>query len=114
MQLRIRRDQSEQRGMLGGYRGMSFSLFAHVVLTHEEQELINRYKGVGDTHLGAIRGGSEPVLVTVRTLMEGQRFDTSDVLVLTSAEDELKQGCAAFRTLLNVMNSFGGEELFEY
>ncbi len=46
--------------------------------------------------------------------MEGQRFDTSDVLVLTSAEDELKQGCAAFRTLLNVMNSFGGEEVFEY
>lgn len=114
MQLRIRRDQSEQRGRLGGHKGMSFSLQAHVVLTPDEQELINRYKGAGDTTLGAIRAGHEPAIVTVRSLMDGQTFNTSDVLVLTQAEEELKQGCAAFRTLLDVMSSFGGEEVFDY
>ncbi len=49
MKLIIKRDQKEQKGIFGGYKGMTFLLSSRVELTPDEQALIAKYKAEDHT-----------------------------------------------------------------
>jgi len=114
MKLIIRRDQKEQKGIFGGHKGMMFLLSCRVELTEEEKELIARYraeeepltfKTVGDTQVPGLKIGD---------LVQGVSYEVKDVTTLLYNEDVIKGACKEFKTLLEVMASFGGEEVIEF
>ena len=114
MKLKIRRDQSEVKGLLGGHKGMNFSLFCQVEISQEEQELIDKYK-VKD-HVLTWRKSSEGRQIpglTVQDLVYGKTTVIGDVATLLNNEEVIKGACKDFKNLLMVMASFGGEEVFE-
>lgn len=93
---------------------MSFSLSCRVELTPDENALIARYRAedqpltyrtVGDTQIPGLKIGD---------LVRGTYHELRDVTELLNYEDTIKAACGSFKTLLMVMNSFGGEEVVEF
>ncbi len=116
MKLTIRRNQADVKGLLGGHKGVRFSLFGQVAVSDAERALIDRYK-VGDYILAEYEGriGKEATTfrVSVNNLINGRSTETDSINTLLELEGKLKEGCANLKNLLGVMTSFGGEEVFE-
>ena len=104
MKLIIKRDQD--KGFMGG---MSFILDTRVELTPEESELIKKYKAHKEVLMN--QGGRT---YTIRNLLDGQRDKCKDISTILNNEEVIKDVCKNFKTYLEVMASFGGEEVIEY
>jgi hypothetical protein len=104
MKLIIKRDQD--KGFLGG---ISFVLEARVVLTPEEEELVKKYRAQNE-----VLYNKDKIEYTAKDLLHGVRDKCKDVTILLNNEDVYKEACDHFKTLLDVMASFGGEEVIEY
>lgn len=104
MKLIIKRDQD--RGFLGG---INFILEARVELTPEEEELVKKYKARREI---IYTKGERPY--TIGDLLSGVRDKCKDITLLLNNEEVYKEACKNFKTLLEVMASFGGEEVTEY
>lgn len=104
MKLIIKREQD--KGFLGG---ISFVLKAKVELTPEEEELVNKYKARKEVLYtkGELR-------YTISSLLDGVTDKCKDITILLNNEEVYKEACKHFRTLLDVMATFGGEEVIEY
>jgi hypothetical protein len=115
MKLIVRRDQEAKTGLLGGHKGMTFILSCRVELTPEEKALIAKYKADNEplTYIKDKEGRSVPRYY-VSTLVNGITERVQDITILLNNEEEIKKACGGFKTLLEVMSSFGGEEVFEY
>ena len=113
MKLTIRRDQAAKKGMFGGHKGMRFSLYCRVEISSEEQALIDKYKVQEhvltwrETSNGQIPG------MTVGDLTQGKTWELEDVTTLLNNEEVIKDACQDFKALLQIMASFGGEEVIE-
>ena len=115
MRLVIRRDQKAQTGLLGGHKGMIFSLSCRVELTPKEQELIKRYKAeLHPLTFITDREGNKIPKATVSSLMLGVTEEMKDITILLNNEEVIKDACKGFKTLLDVMATFGGEEVIEF
>jgi hypothetical protein len=114
MQLRLTRGQSTK--MFGGVR---FELHARATLTAEEAELINRYK-VDDEKLMEkhikipFTDRALTIKITIGSLINGQSFKCNDISEILQYEEEVKQSCATLRKVIEVMKTFGGEEVIEF
>jgi hypothetical protein len=104
MKLSIKRNQD--KGLLGG---ISFVLEARVMLTPQEDELVKKYKA----HKEVLYHRGE-YTYTINDLLGGVRDKCKDIQVLLNNEQVYKEACKTFKTLLQVMASFGGEEVFEF
>jgi len=104
MKLIIKRDQD--KGLMGG---MNFILEAKVVLTQDESELVQKYKAHKEVLYTA--GGRE---YKISDMTYGIRDKAKDVSVLLNNEEVYKEACEHLKTLLEVMASFGGEQVIEY
>ncbi len=115
MKLIIKRDQQAQKGIFGGYKGMTFLLSYRVELTPEEKALVEKYK-VEDYTLTytTSRDGIQLPKDTVRSLMQGVTEEVKDITILLNNEEIIKGACKDFKTLIEVMATFGGEEEFEF
>ena len=51
---------------------------------------------------------------TINDLLNGVRDKCKDITVLLNNEEVYKEACEHFKTLLEVMASFGGEEVIEF
>jgi hypothetical protein len=117
MKLTIRRNQADVKGMFGGHKGVKFSLYGKCEVTDAEKALIAKYK-VGEyvlAHYEVERKGGEPFdyRITVDRIIAGDSFETDDVQTLQELEKAMKEGCQNLKDLLEVMSTFGGEEVFE-
>lgn len=115
MKLVIRRDQKAQTGLLGGHKGMTFLLTTRVELSPDEQELVKRYKA--ENHpltFATTREGTQIPKDTITGLMRGVTEEVKDITVLLNNEEVIKNACKEFKVLLDVMASFGGEEVIEF
>lgn len=94
---------------------MTFLLSCQVELTPEEQALINKYK-IEDYPLTykEYRDGTKVPDIKIGSLVRGVNYELEDVGTLLSNEEVIKGVCDAFKTLLVVMASFGGEEVIEF
>jgi hypothetical protein len=104
MKLIIKRDQD--KGLLGG---ISFVLEARVVLTPQEEDLVKKYKAHREVLYH--RGDRS---CTINDLLNGVREKCKDIEVLLNNEEVYKASCKTFKTLLQVMASFGGEQVVEF
>lgn len=114
MKLSISRNQAS--GMFGGVK---FELKAKVDLSEEESALIARYKAEKEVLLKKevkipFTGKALILDLTIGSLVAGQSFKCADVAEILQTESLIKESCASFRTYLDVMSRFGGEEVIEY
>lgn len=117
MRLIIKRDQADVKGFFGGHKGVNFSLHGRCDITNEERELIAKYK-VGDYTLADYKikpKGAEPIdfRISVDGIIGGQSVTTGDINTLLELEQAMKTGCSNLKSLLSVMASFGGQQVFE-
>lgn len=104
MKLVIKRDQDK-----GFFGGMSFVLSMRVQLTPEEQGLIQKYK----VQKEVLAANPDNGVITIGTLVDGISQKCKDVTVLLHSEETIKSACKTFKTYLDVMKSFGGEEVID-
>lgn len=115
MKLIIKRDQKVDTGIFGGHKGMTFLLSCRVELTPEEETLVKKYKA--EYHpLTFItdRDGNKIPKDTISSLMRGVTEEVKDITILLNNEESIKDACKNFKTLLEVMATFGGEEVIEF
>lgn len=110
MRLIISRRQADKKGMLGGHKGVSFTLTARIELTEDERRLLDHYK-VWDYPLFT-RGPGVPI--TIRHLAQGDTQTVDNVEVLLRNEEIIKDALDNVPPLLDVLRSFGGDEVVAY
>ena len=100
--------------MLGGHKGVEFTLDYRLELTPEEEELVHRYK-LEDYALTwrTVQGAQVPD-DTIAGMIQGRRQTVRDVTTLLSNEDVIKSSCDQLVPLLSVVGSFGGSEVIDY
>lgn len=120
MRLILTKKQNQKHGLLGGNRGVWFSLHARVDLTPEEQSLVDTYRMGGHTlavytHPKFLSEDEVIVKLTPSMLIDGYETPaTTSVTRLWELEDNIKDACGIFKKFLVLMESFGGEEIIEY
>ena len=115
MKLIIKRDQEARTGMFGGHKGMKFLLSYRVELTPEEQALVTKYKV--ENHVLTYTTTQKGIKIpkdTISSLTRETTESLDDVTILLRNEDVVKNACKDFKTLLEVMATFGGEEVIEF
>lgn len=105
----IKRSQADKRGVLGGHKGVTFTLSCKVEFTSEERELLDHYK-MWEYSLFTQTG----LPVTISKLAQGDTQTVENVEVLLANEGVVKRGLDQIPPLLEVLRSFGGEETIEY
>jgi hypothetical protein len=113
MKLIVKRDQRAQTGLFGGHKGMSFLLSSRIELTQEEKALISKYKLENHPLTYTTQEGTKIPKDTVSSLMQGITEDMKDITILLNNEEVVKNACKDFKLLLDVMSTFGGEEVIE-
>lgn len=115
MKLIIKRDQKARKGMFGSHKGMTFLLSYRVELTSEEKALVEKYKAGDCTLTYTTRSdGTRLPKDTISSLMQSVTEEVEDITILLNNEEIIKDACKNFKTLLEVMATFGGEEVIEF
>lgn len=94
---------------MGGHKGVTFTLVTRLEFTSEERELIEHYK-MWDYQLFT-RG---PLPVTIRQLSGGDTQTMDNVEILLQNENVVKRALDQVPPLLDVLRSFGGDEVIDY
>lgn len=115
MKLIINRSQADKKGMLGGHKGVEFTLSYRLELTADEQALVDRYK----LHFYPLTwttgpSGERQPGDTIATMVQGSRQTVTDVTTLLGNEEVIKDACDKLPPLFQVVRSFGGDEVIEY
>ena len=95
--------------MLGGHKGVAFTLSTRLEFADEERDLLDHYK-MWDYSL--FTRGQLPV--TIRQLATGEAQTVDNVEILLGNEDVVKRALDQVPPLLAVLRSFGGDEVIEY
>jgi hypothetical protein len=109
MKLIIQRDQANKKNIFGMHKGVQFSLAYKVMLSPEEFALVKKYK-VADEVLHTTKNGRE---VTIKELMNGTQLIAEDIKILFEMESMVRGVAQSFKNYLDVLESFGGEEIIE-
>jgi hypothetical protein len=109
MKLVINRSQADKKGMMGGHKGVTFTLSTRITFSPEESELLEHYK-LWQYPLFS-RG---PLPVTIRQIADGDVQIVDNVEILLANEEIVKRALDHVPPLLDVLRSFGGEEVVTY
>ncbi len=114
VQLVIKREQAPVKSLLGGHKGVEFTLAYWLVLTDEECELVDEYK-LGDYPLtwNNLSSGRVPD-DTIRNMVAGRRQTLTDVTTLLDNEQAIKDACDSLPKLFEIVRTFGGQEVIDY
>jgi hypothetical protein len=110
MQLVIKRTQADVKGMFGANKGVQFNLHYRLLLTQEENALVERYK----LHSHILSQAGSGAVETVGDLLRGVSQSVQTVAVLLRNEEVAKRACNSFYSLILVAKSFGGEEVIDF
>ena len=110
MKLIISRNQKEQKGVFGGHKGMTFILSYRVDLEPQEKDLVARYRAEKEVLTTDNNGKT----TTINDLVNGQTESLENISILLNNEEVVKKACHDFKILLDVMDSFGGNEVIEF
>lgn len=115
MKLIINRSQTEKKGMLGGHKGVAFTLRYRLELTPDEQALVEKYKlEYYPLTWKATPSGERQPDDTIASLTLGSAQTLTDVTTLLNNEEIVKKACDSLPPLFEVARSFGGDEVIEY
>jgi hypothetical protein len=115
VKLIINRSQTEKKGMLGGHKGVEFTLRYRLDLTPDEQALVEKYKlqFYPLTWTTTPTGERQPD-DTISTMVQGRSQTLTDVVTLLNNEEIVKKACDELPPLFEVARSFGGDEVIDY
>ena len=105
MQLKVKRTQ-EQKGLL--LKRTVYGIKLTVDYSEEERAAINA-KNLG----GSIVYEHEKLRATVKSLKDGQYFESDDLAFLTQVEEEIRTGLKNLKTHIQVANAFDGSDQVE-
>lgn len=114
MRLTISRSQVARKGMLGGNKGVEFTLSCRLELTPEEAGLVAEYKLEAYPLTWRNINGARVPDDTISGLVAGRSQTLTDVETLLGNEEIVKNACDALPPLFEVVRSFGGNEIIEY
>lgn len=114
MRLIINRRQEDVKGMLGGHKGVSFTLAYRLELTAEESELVRHYKLEDYAVTWKTVQGNQVPDDTIRNMTLGRSQTVSDVATLLKNESVVKNACDSLPKLFGVVRTFGGDEVIDY
>lgn len=115
MKVYIKKGQDEKKGLFGGHKGMKFSLSCRIELTSSESALIEKYRVWEYSVLSFKDKRGNNIVWNIKDLAKvGNSIVCDGVQELLQQENEIKVACKSLKTLLDVMASFGGEEVIEY
>ena len=116
MKLTIARKQTEQTDRRGNSEGVVFGLSCRLALDPHEAELVQKHRRSGYPLTTIDARGVEPrdSVISLNRLREGVSIETGFVSDAASAEEAIKDGCAEFKNLLVMLESYGGQEEIEY
>lgn len=100
--------------MLGGNKGVEFTLYYRLELTAEELVLVQRYRLNDYPITWKSFRGERVADDTIANMMAGRSQTLSGVIVLVRNEKVIKDACDHLPVLFDVTRSFGGEEIIEY
>lgn len=100
--------------MLGGHKGVSFTLTYRLVLTPEEMALVQRYKLEEHALTWRTIQGERMPDDTIANMVAGRTQTLSDVTTLIRNEDIVKDACDNLPVLFEIVRTFGGEEVIDY
>jgi hypothetical protein len=86
-------------------------------LSADEAELIKKYKVHKETLLiktVSMFGREFDLAITIENLINGQKFKCKDIAEIITYEENVKEACDTLKNNIEVMKSFGGEDVFEY
>lgn len=128
MKLLIRR--SQKKGLVGS---ITFILDARSELTPEETENVKKYKmgkeilyykekvdtskSDPESWSGIARSLAARALnikITVDDVVNGKSIECKDILEMRAAEEQLKEACGLFKTMLESAAHFEGEQVIEF
>lgn len=125
MKLLLRRDQKS--GMLSST--ITFALDCRAEISEDEKQSIKKYKmgktilytkseivDVGSGLLGVASRLAHRMLnlqLTVDDLVNGKHFECKDILEMRAVEEQIKEACQNFKSILETAAHFGGEEVFD-
>jgi hypothetical protein len=115
MRLVINSSQQDVKGMLGGHKGVSFTLGYRLELSADEAGLVKRYRL--EEYPLTWRPGSQGVQIpddTIGNMVQGRMQTVRDVTTLLRNENIVKDACDQLVTLFDVIRSFGGDEVIDY
>ena len=130
--MKLKLDRSQASGMLSSK--ITFTLTARTELTDEEAEYVRKYKmgkevlyakvkvDTNDVPFMGATAGIAKVLaakalnmtITVDDLVNGKSFDCKDIIEMRAAEEQIKEGCALFKDVLESAAHFEGTEILEF
>lgn len=114
MKLVIKRSQQDVKGLLGGNKGVEFTLYYRLDLTSEELELVQRYR-LSEYALTWKRFRDDRIPDdTIANMIAGRSQTVSGVTILVQNEKVIKDACDHLPVLFDVIRSFGGEEVIDY
>jgi hypothetical protein len=114
VKLIINRSQQAVKGMLGGHKGVSFTLSYRLELTQDEQGLVEQYRLAEYPLTWRVVAGDRLPDDTVGRLISGRSETLGDVKTLLQNEEIVKNACDELTTLFDVVRTFGGDEVIEY
>lgn len=114
MKLSIKRSQQDVKGMLGGHKGVSFTLSYRLMLTPEEQELVSRYKLEEYPVTFTNYQGTQIPDDTIGSMVIGNTQTIGNVTALVKNENVVKNSCDQLPILFEIVRTFGGEEVIDY
>jgi hypothetical protein len=114
MRLIINRRQADVKGLLGGNKGVSFTLSYRLELNAEERGLVERYKlqNYALTWTSGPQGRIPDD--TIANMTTGRSQTLNDVTTLLRNEDIVKDACDNLILLFKVCRNFGGDEIVDY
>ena len=114
MRLVIQRNQQAQKGMLGGNKGVAFTLAYRLDLTPEESQLVTAYRLTEYPLTFRTVQGTQMPDDTIGNMVQGRSQTVSDVTTLVRNEEIVKNACDKLVPLFTMVRTFGGEEVIEY
>jgi hypothetical protein len=114
MKLSIERSQQDVKGMLGGHKGVTFTLAYQLLLDQDELELVRRYKLEEYPVTWMTIQGERMPDDTIGNMVEGRSQTLTDVTTLITNESIVKDACDKLPVLFQVVRTFGGQEVINY
>ena len=114
MKLYIRRSQEDKKGVLGGHKGVTFDVEFRLELTPEENALVEKYKYQKEAlTTRQDTDGDDVAWHTVSDLMNGVSVPSSSITTILHNEQLIKDACENLKQTLDVMSTFGGEDVVD-
>ena len=111
MKLTITRNQSKK--LLGG---TNFELTAKVTLTGEEEALVKKYKADKEVLMEKeVTFFGKPLVLTITAgnLISGETYSCNNIAEILGYEENIIESCKIFKSYIQAMEQFGGEEVIE-